>query len=42
MVYYRKASHLLNEKNKDGTKFKIFVQPRYVEGFDKPETIRIS
>jgi hypothetical protein len=38
----RKASHLLNEKNKDGTKFKLFVQPRYVEGFDKPETIRIS
>lgn len=40
--YQRKASHLLNEKNLGGTKFKLFVQPRYVEGFDKPETIRIS
>jgi hypothetical protein len=40
--YQRKASHLLNNKNQGGTKFKIFVQPRYVKGFDVPETIRIS
>ena len=40
--YQRKASHLLNEKNKNGTKFKIFPQPRYIEGFEEPETIRVS
>lgn len=40
--YQRKASHLLNEKNKDGTKFKIFPQPRYLEDFKEPETIRVS
>lgn len=40
--YQRKASHLLNEKNLGGTKFKIFVQPRYLKGFETPETIRIS
>lgn len=40
--YKRKASHLLNNKNQGGTNFKIFVQPRYVKGFQVPETIRIS
>lgn len=40
--YQRKASHLLNNINQGGTKFRIFVQPRYVKGFDVPETIRIS
>jgi hypothetical protein len=40
--YQRKASHLLNNKNQGGAKFKIFVQPRYIEGFEVPETIRIS
>jgi hypothetical protein len=40
--YQRKASHLLNNKNQGGTKFKIFVQPRYLEGFETPETIRVS
>jgi hypothetical protein len=42
MSYYRKASHLLNKKNQGGTKFKLFVQPRYIEGFKTPETIRVS
>lgn len=40
--YQRKASHLLNNKNQGGTKFKIFVQPRYLKGFETPETIRVS
>jgi hypothetical protein len=38
----QKASHLLNKKNQGGTKFKLFVQPRYLNGFEKPETIRVS
>ncbi|KAG1580505.1 hypothetical protein G6F47_012629 [Rhizopus delemar] len=40
--YQRKASHLLNNINQGGAKFKIFVQPRYLKGFETPEIIRIS